>query len=261
MATQDPHTDSFREILVATDFSDASVKALGYAVAIARRFQARIKLVHVSKPVSQTVTQDSDWFEEEVVREADSLEALTNSLREDGLSVDAVNAVGDIKSEILACIERDSADLVVVGTHGKKGIKRLLFGSEAEDLARRVACPVLVVGPASRALNTGVWSPEAVLCATDADHEHGKADEYAYSLARSVNAALTTIAVRNGDTQKDSEIRGPASTIVRIARERNADLIVMGATESHWPVSHFGKGVLAGVFASAPCPVLTIKVH
>lgn len=281
---------AFKEILVATDFSDASIGALGYAVAIAKQFQAHVKLIHVSEPLSPTVIPEGDWFKEEIVREADRLENLGNSLREEGLSVDAVNAVGDIRGEILSCVKRGSVDLVVLGTHGKKGFERLLFGSNAEELARKISCPVLTIGPASPVLDLGSWSPKTILCATNTDHEHWKTAEYACSLARAMNATLTIVTVRDpkdaerGEigslreastcsiaTTEAEEVRfhircdlkegGPASAITKVAREGNMDLIVMGATESHWPVSHFGKGVLAGVFANAPCPVLTIQVH
>lgn len=275
---------AFKEILVATDFTDASTTAVAYAAAIAKRFAAHIELVHVSEPVNPIAPPEGEWFENALARTAEQVEAAGNALREMGIRATAVNPTGSIKREIVSLAKTHSADLVVLGTHGSKGLDRMLFGSQAEDVARSMPCPVIIVGPQAKPAPVGPWSPKRLMCAVSGKTELMKIVEYAYLLSRILGGKLKIFTVSTAYqeqvetfmgkisrelpdvdveiVQKSANVEGePAATIVAFARESNADLLIMESTESHHSVSHFPRGVLPEVFASASCPVLTLNLR
>src|ERR1700751_1698127 len=100
VATSTP--TAFKEILVATDFTDASTGAVAYAAAIARRFAAHIQLVHVSEPLNPITPPEGEWFENALARTTERVEAAGNALREMGIHATAVNPTGSIKREIVS---------------------------------------------------------------------------------------------------------------------------------------------------------------
>ena len=225
---------------------------------------------------------EGEWFENALTRTAEQVEAAGNDLREMGIRVTAVNPTGSIKREIVSRAKTRSADLVVLGTRASKGLDRMLFGSQAEDVARNMRGPVIIVGPRAKPAPVGPWAPKKLMCAVGGKAEHLKIVEYAHLLSRVLGAKLKVFTVGTtyqeqvetfmgqiarelpdvdvervrGSTNVDGE---PAATIVAFARESNADLLIMEATESHHSVSHFPRGVLPEVFARASCPVLTLN--
>lgn len=123
---------SVREILIATDFSNEAEGALRVAVDYARRFGARLHLFHVFFPDEMDVTR---------------LLADAAALAGPDVSVTIASAGGDPAEEILRYATLHAIDLVVVGTHGRSGVSRLLLGSVADRVLRGAACPVLAVPP------------------------------------------------------------------------------------------------------------------
>jgi nucleotide-binding universal stress UspA family protein len=123
------------EILVATDFSDVASAALRVAADYARRLGGRLHLFHVTSPVEHNVTR-----------------LLADAADEAGVDVPATLASvgGDAPDEIVRYAARHSIDLIVLGTHGRTGVSRLLLGSVAERVVRTARCPVLTV-PLARA--------------------------------------------------------------------------------------------------------------
>ena len=149
-----------RTILVPTDGSDYSGYAADYAGRLAQALEARIVLVSV---VSVTTGIYDAYSEipaavqvEEVLREQvhRALDKEAARLRERGLEVRSLLRVGDVLREILDAVEEESADLVVIGTHGRKGLSRFLLGSTTEKLVRTAPCPVLTVRPPDAAAGT-----------------------------------------------------------------------------------------------------------
>ena len=139
---------SVREILVATDFSDDADRAVRVALDYARRFKARVHLVHVLS-----------GLEVEVERPLADAAAIAGP----DVQVRVANTRGDPAEEILRYARGHAIDLIVVGTHGRTGFSRAILGSVAERVVRGSVCPVLVIP--SRAL---AGAP-AVDAAEDAD--------------------------------------------------------------------------------------------
>jgi len=140
-----------RSVMVATDFSEASAKPLWHAVAVAGCHQAKFYLAHVVSSLGLTIAgPDALALTEEAVRrEALQLEdelVRTGSLN--GLSHQIIIRQGDIWPELQRVIREQEIDVVVIGTHGREGVKKFLLGSVAEQIFRQADCMVLTVGPA-----------------------------------------------------------------------------------------------------------------
>ncbi len=141
---------SLRKILVPIDFSDCSRKALAYAVPLAKQFAARITLLNVMPanyfvgsefgPVDFPVPE-GEW-RENTSRELDLLAQKTV-----GNAVPFAVSVrqGQPAYEIASCAKEIDADLIVLSTHGRTGLRHVLVGSVAENVVRYAPCPVLVV--------------------------------------------------------------------------------------------------------------------
>jgi universal stress protein A len=134
-------------ILVPTDFSVASMRALRYAEELARRFAAEIVLVHVD----ESLAPSSELAETRQAAAQKELEGLVALLRERGVPAHSVLRSGGPAEEVVATAKVENADLIVMGTHGRTGLAHVVMGSVAESVVRRSACPVLTVGQAAGA--------------------------------------------------------------------------------------------------------------
>jgi nucleotide-binding universal stress UspA family protein len=133
-------------ILVPTDFSPSSDAALRLATALARDSQARIVIVHVAEPrpaytvagVYASLPTGNEFQEEN--------EQLAKTAPPDpAISVSRRFIVGSPAEEIVRCANDLQADMIVMGTHGRTGVVRILLGSVAEAILRHATCPVLTV--------------------------------------------------------------------------------------------------------------------
>jgi nucleotide-binding universal stress UspA family protein len=143
-----------RSVLLATDFSEASTKPLHHALAIARHYHAKFYLAHVVSALGFTIAgaQAKGLAFEAAEREAHRLkEELIAGQALVGLEHEFIIREGDTWTELDAIIRQKSVDLVVIGTHGRGSLEKLLLGSVAEQIFRHADCPVLTVGPHSRA--------------------------------------------------------------------------------------------------------------
>jgi len=141
-----------RSILVATDFSDASEKALRHSLALAGFYGSKLCLAHVVSSLGLTMAGPGAIAacEEAVSREAASLEdSLIQTGALTGIQHKFIVRQGELWPELREIIQQESADLLVVGTHGRHGIAKLFFGSIAEQIFRQADCPVLTFGPGS----------------------------------------------------------------------------------------------------------------
>jgi nucleotide-binding universal stress UspA family protein len=135
----------YRTILHATDFSACSRAAFRLACALARDFGARLIVLHVQPPPVATV--ETGYLILPVDATRDELMQQLRGLRPDDPSV-AVEyrlAEGEPAATILRVALDTRSDLVVLGTHGRHGLPRLLLGSVAEDVLRRAQCPVVTI--------------------------------------------------------------------------------------------------------------------
>ena len=141
-----------RSILIATDFSEASEKALRYSLALVRFYESKFCLAHVVSSLGLTMAGPGAIAacEEAVSREAAELEdSLIRSGALTGIPHKFIVRHGELWPELREIIRQESADLLVVGTQGRHGIGKLFFGSIAEQIFRQADCPVLTFGPHS----------------------------------------------------------------------------------------------------------------
>ena len=146
-STEKPSTTPKR-MLVPVDFSDCSLDALEYGALIAQRSNASLKLLHVLEPVSYGLDFTLPHMAE---RESSKtavtkrLSDLVSALTSGGLASDFLMSGGLPTDSILDAARAQSVDVIVMGTHGRRGLSHALFGSVAESVLRRSSCPVLTV--------------------------------------------------------------------------------------------------------------------
>lgn len=141
---------SFRTILVPTDFSDVSRKALDYAVPLARQHGAKIIIVHVVEPriypenilIPPAIEPDNVALMKQA---RTSLEKFRTSHVDADVPSEAVVALGKPFVEIINAAKAAKADLIVMPTHGFTGLKKILIGSTAERVVSHATCPVLTI--------------------------------------------------------------------------------------------------------------------
>jgi len=152
---------ALKTILVATDFGEASDAALAYGRALARVFGGRLRLLHVTENQFLRPMADSPEHAHQAIRRR--LNDLLGGEDRRSVDGDAALETSDAPAEaIVEYARRIEADLIVMGTHGRTGLDRLLTGSVAEHVVRSAPCPVLTVRDRSRAFVVADLVPEAV---------------------------------------------------------------------------------------------------
>ena len=139
-------------VMLATDFSPSSEKPLRHAVAIARHYGAKFYLAHVVSALGLAMagTDAINVAEAAATRDATRLEYdLVNSGALAGVEHHITIRRGEIWPELEAIIREEKIDLIIIGTHGRHGVAKLLLGSVAEQIFRHADCLVLTVGPGS----------------------------------------------------------------------------------------------------------------
>ncbi len=143
---------AIKRILCAVDFSPASANVTEYAKALARRFDAHVLVLYVAPTMNryslfQVPTTAIESFVGAIV--AGAREKMEQYVSSAFAGVDAMGLVdsGDPAEGILRAVQTEEADMVVMGTHGRKGIDRIVFGSVAAEVARKCPVPVLTVRP------------------------------------------------------------------------------------------------------------------
>jgi len=284
---------SVKNILYATDFSPVAEAAAPYAVELARHYGAKVMAVHVHSPLGYGLSPAEAWpaLTEAYEREAKELKKRLDGFFR-GVEHNLVIGEGDTWGVISALLEENKIDLIVMGTHGRKGLGRMVLGSVAEKILRRSPVPVLTIGPHVQI--EASTAAKQILFVTNFSPESDKAAEFAIALAEENQAKLDMLHViespRSGefirlhDLVKATLARlqqiitpdqalwcepnfmveegEPAEQILNIAKRRGTNLIVMGvkravgdlgaATHAPWPVAH-------QILSDARCPVLTIR--
>jgi nucleotide-binding universal stress UspA family protein len=295
---EDSRTIQFNRILIATDFSDASRNALRYAAAIAGFNGAKLYIVHVVSSFGYTIVPDAEAQATKLA--ARDLEGLVNNLN-DALAVEVALIVrqGDIAAALNEAIREEKIDLIVLGTHGRTGLSKLMLGSVAESVFREMSCPVLTVGP-----NSPVGWPErelgaekVILLATDFGNASLAALPYAESIANRSRSRLVVLHVNGlvpespttslfGDETIAEELRYaavqqlqevlpkdlgikpelratvgvPVDSILSEAAGTSAGVIVLGVYRRSLLVPAGHLSSTAyGVVLQARCPVLTVR--
>jgi nucleotide-binding universal stress UspA family protein len=116
---------------------------------LAQRLGAELLVAHVSEPLA--IVPGSDLAAEEVAQTERELARVVGALKREQVAARGVVVPGEPAAEIVALAEREHADLIVLGTHGRSGLAHVLLGSVAERVLRRARCPVLAVPHERRA--------------------------------------------------------------------------------------------------------------
>jgi universal stress protein A len=146
----------FKKILVPTNFSENSEKALIYAIRLAQRNNSSLILFHVFERYEfvrqlpqdysyESSEETSNRLDTAMRRSAEKLEALSRTVQESNIKIESSQRLGTPYEEIVKVAEVDEVDLIVIATHGYTGLKHFLHGSTAELVVRLAPCPVLVV--------------------------------------------------------------------------------------------------------------------
>jgi nucleotide-binding universal stress UspA family protein len=288
---------TLKNILFLTDFSEPSEAALPFAVAMAREYGATIHALHVLTPAAYSNSRPEVCF---VAMEAEEETAQSEIERVDarltGLAHESIVVRGfAVWPTLEQAMENCSADLIVLGTHGRTGAQKFLLGSVAEEIFRRSSVPVLTIGPHVHSGTHNGAKFHRVLFATDFTPESLAAAPYALSLAQENKARLLLLHVVRDHEQRKEEALGessvanilyklndlvpneaelwcrpetvvefgdPAERILGAANERGADLIVLGvrgAPGHLGAATHLERTTAHKVVAHAGCPVLTVR--
>ena len=145
-------TKLFHRIVVPTDFSDCAEEAWKLALRVAETLQSEVILVHVfvAPPIygdPLTISADKTWEVYEKAQQwvAETLDKTAAQAKDKGVTVRPIMRTGSPVQEIVDLARSEGADLVIMGTHGRGGMSRVLLGSVADRVIRLAPCPVLTV--------------------------------------------------------------------------------------------------------------------
>ena len=142
---------ALKRILVPTDFSDPSEEALKTAMAFAQTFGATLDLVHVAVEVAYPLPPPIDVASLPIdigpalERAAEGLAVEEARLGEAGIRCESATLVGRADQQIVERARATSADLIIMGTHGRGGLAHAILGSNTERVVQHAPCPVLVI--------------------------------------------------------------------------------------------------------------------
>jgi nucleotide-binding universal stress UspA family protein len=288
---------TFRKIVAATDFSPGSERALSIATRLAVSAAAELVVVHVLEvptafggelPAPTDIVVE---LKEEAGRGLD--QAVAEARTRGAVRVSSQLLEGTAPESLLRLVDAPDVDLIVVGTHGRTGLARVLLGSIAENIVRHAACSVLVVRPGDELVRFS-----HVLCPVDGEEASRSALWRAVQLAKADDARLTLLNVvelgvgysgrravqylqhleRSSrellDKEKESlnlitplptidtrTVMGSAGGQILAALEddRSIDLVVMGSRGRTGIKRVFLGSVAEKVVRHAPCPVLIAR--
>jgi nucleotide-binding universal stress UspA family protein len=285
---------TLRNVLMCTDFSDCSTRALVYALGIATRYQAQLHVLHCIDPTPYNVGEpgaihaacDAAWRD---------MRRLESDLRSKGLAknveVKVLVEVGDLAAILPQLTERLDLGLIVVGTHGRTGWRKLVLGSVAEIIVDHASCPVFAVGPSADRTRLQQFGPENILLASDTSNHSNLAESYAFSLARKYSSRLSVMDVledRSGlvraqvsqvewckpestaaileqqltnPPQLLTEIGTRSDLILAVADHTVADMMVFTVPATQNFTDRYLSTGAYQVVCGAPCPVLIVHAQ
>jgi nucleotide-binding universal stress UspA family protein len=271
-----------RHILCAIDSSDVTDLAFNEALHLARTHGSRLTLFQAVPLAERFNARGSERRRR--------LDALKKAATQHGVRTRIEVQQGDVAGLILLHARAREADLVVIGTHGRRGWARWRLGSIAEAVVQGAPCPTLVVPVASRSIEANrLTSP--VLCAIDLLHGSERIVDYAIatSAGRAKNSLVTVLHVAHPvasplsgspSPQRDAQqglltllgrhserlrfvrtrvVQGsPAQQIVKAARQGGMTLIVLGISGRSALRKRIFGSTVTSVMRDSPCPVLLV---
>lgn len=294
-AVSSPSLVTLKNILVATDFSSCSQSALHCAAVLARQAKGSVFLAHVLPfaPLSPIPMDSGPVFGVAVGSDPRfRMKQMVSSPEMAGIEGETLLGQGDLWPVLESMIQQNDIDLVVIGTHGREGLKKLVLGSVAEEVFRRAPCPVVTVGPhvapecfeqgrLRHVLFASDLSPSSMLAlpfVTMLAQQHKASLTFLHALAsavpgmefdptdyveRKVDEAreqLQRFVPAGGNADVVVEVGIPDEIIVRVASAQNASLIVMGLhSQSVFAATHLPWTTAHRVVCNAHCPVMTVR--
>lgn len=287
---------ALKHILFLTDFSEPSGTAVPFTASIARAYGSVVEVLHVLVPSAYTYLTPEvaatllDEEEDRARAEMQRVEAELSGLPSE-VTLERGAAVWPVLAEVL---RQHEIDLIVLGTHGRTGIQKLLLGSSAEEVFRRAHVPVLTIGPAVKSGTHNGGRFRCVLFATDFNGVSPAAAPYAVSFAQENQSRLLLLHVlpkpKPGKPERDDvsiaealhqlqelvppeaelwcrpetivQHGNPAEQILAAAQQYGADLLVLGVRGMDRlarAVTHLDRAIAYQVVVNAPCPVLTVR--
>lgn len=283
------------KILCPVDFFPASEQALKYAIQLAQNYEARLTLLHVVSPTLHPgfeLPLDMSQMIKAMSEDArQRLTQLAKTATRVKVPVQCIVKTGDVEDVINRTVKSERAGLVVMGTHGRRGVERWFMGSVTERLLRGTLVPLLTIGTTKQKPQITPPAIRRILVTTDFSAGTPDAMAYAFSIAQECQAEITLLHVINdttphvGGTYRESMLSGvreqlekmipdearnwcevktrvetglPLRIILKIIASDNIDLLVMNI---------HGKGMLdralvgstaERVVRGATCPVLMI---
>lgn len=281
-----PTPIEIRHILLATDFGPFTQTALHYSLAIARRYGAKIYLVHVVPPdlIGDSRTTLDDAWREAQRHMTDLL--IAGHLKD--VDHQVIVEQGEVWPTLSEKIAQHHVELLVIGTHGRSRIGKLLLGSVAEQIFRQATCPVLMVGPkVPPPQGRGV---QKILFCTGFSKHSLFAGVYALSMAQRQGAEMVMLhvsrespgsAAERKKLQDDlcsrllslvppeSGLEHPPSCIIEfgaaaerilaVAEQQQPNVIIMGVRQPTGFARRLKWATAYEVVSNAPCPVMTVR--
>lgn len=284
---------AFKRILYATDFSQASTAALPLVSTIARKYASQVLVANIWMPVpyAMITPEVSQTLEQAQLDDAHAQAGeLLKSEELRDLSATTIVQAGIPTEELDLIVRNKNIDLAILGTHGRTGVKHLLMGSVAEELVRRLPCPVLTVGPNVSKRSMQNREIKHILFPTDLSSESQAVFPYLASLALEYGALITVMHVLPVETRMNPDARvlaeplrkemqntfyphidprtpvefviefgDAAERILAQAESGKADLIGLSVRKAAEITTHFRNTVAYRVLLGARCPVLTSR--
>lgn len=285
---------SIKKILCPVDFFPASDAAVSYAAGLASNYDAKLHLLHVTTPVvpvSFEYAIDTTEITKSMEQSsAEEMKKLAARAKEAGVAVTTEVRSGDVYDEITEAIEEMKPELVVMGTHGRRGVERWFMGSTTEKLLRRSPVPLVTISATGEQPGSSPMF-RRILVTTDFSDGTTDALSYAFSVAQENESRITLLHVVHdvaadlSGKYRDSLVQGvrkqledlvpsetrnwcdvvtrvetgvPYRIILRTLEDEKIDLLVMNI---------HGKGMLdrallgsnaERVVRAASCPVMLI---
>ena len=284
---------TIKTILCPVDFFAASDAAVQYATGLAQNYDAGIRLLHVLTPVPVTAYEyavDTSPIMKAMEDKArEKLTSLAAGVRQAGVDVEFEIRTGDVYEEVKRSIEFVKPQILVMGTHGRRGVERWFMGSTTEKLLRHSPVPLITISATGE--KAGAPRFKRILVTTDFSDGTSDALSYAFSVAQENESKITLLHVVHDvaadvsgkyresllegvekqlddlvppeattwcDVNTQVEIGVPYRIILRVLEDEKIDLLVMNI---------HGKGMLdrallgstaERVVRVAPCPVMLI---
>lgn len=277
---------ALKRILCPVSFDDHSGRALARARDLALRHGAELRLLHVFPTRSESRLMPRPGVAAQVDRAGGThLEELAAITRGGGVRCEVETLHGDPAFQILQAARDGKADLVVMATHGREGVPRVVLGSVTEAVLHATPCPLLTIPPRAASAE---GSFRRVLCAVDLSPSSPATLSHALDMVQPVYGELTVLNVidpaffsgpaeaaraRAEDALASLHVRVPAhrcvvrdavrlgetaAEVLKLAAEDDADLIVVGAHSRRPAVAAMVGSCADRIVRASPCAVLAV---